>query len=612
MISVSSDRRFQRPRITNTESVLGNISLTYTTFANEEDVIRTNPIQRDCNLMSPQKQRLYLAGLLMSTEYSGKPPVYNENLKDFRTLENDIQDITSDYIKGFLSFDKETFDPSKDDSKEELKKCQVSLEAFVSYFDTGILRYDEQTVDLIHTLYGPFDRELLNLTGLSVADFVMFYEFVKKKILSRYKDANAAIDRVNSIIEEYDKSSSDKERQAVYRKLHSYALDHPDEVNGIRNGMTGFNKISKDEISGEFGREKGELLIKLFSLKREERPFQFYNQRNPFVERPLCWLDEEKLFLVSPTLLLSSVFSYISNVIENENNSFYPKYVEKKAGIVEAEFLNCFHEIFGETANYYSSVCEIPGSFEHDILVEYGNTIIIAEVKASKVHEPFFNPEKAYTRLERHFFSKNGIGYAYNQAINLKKALEATDSITLYEKMKNPFVIEGLNTKEIIPVVLTLNQFGAIAINTSLLLTPDENQPYPWVCNLHDFQNLIEIMKYLHKNVNDFLSYIRWRCKMHEKTIAGDELDIAEFFFTGSKYSNEKDYIIIDNNTENCLIDKIYFEKHGLKMPNASQAYISERIVSSPPIIKQKKIYPNDPCPCGSGKKYKKCHGKGF
>lgn len=23
------------------------------------------------------------------------------------------------------------------------------------------------------------------------------------------------------------------------------------------------------------------------------------------------------------------------------------------------------------------------------------------------------------------------------------------------------------------------------------------------------------------------------------------------------------------------------------------------------------KVYPNDPCPCGSGKKYKKCCGKG-
>lgn len=26
-------------------------------------------------------------------------------------------------------------------------------------------------------------------------------------------------------------------------------------------------------------------------------------------------------------------------------------------------------------------------------------------------------------------------------------------------------------------------------------------------------------------------------------------------------------------------------------------------------IIKEQKVYPNDPCPCGSGKKFKKCHG---
>ena len=25
---------------------------------------------------------------------------------------------------------------------------------------------------------------------------------------------------------------------------------------------------------------------------------------------------------------------------------------------------------------------------------------------------------------------------------------------------------------------------------------------------------------------------------------------------------------------------------------------------------KKRKIYPNDPCPCGSGKKYKQCHGR--
>ena len=27
-------------------------------------------------------------------------------------------------------------------------------------------------------------------------------------------------------------------------------------------------------------------------------------------------------------------------------------------------------------------------------------------------------------------------------------------------------------------------------------------------------------------------------------------------------------------------------------------------------MAESRKIYPNDPCPCGSGKKYKKCHGR--
>ena len=36
-----------------------------------------------------------------------------------------------------------------------------------------------------------------------------------------------------------------------------------------------------------------------------------------------------------------------------------------------------------------------------------------------------------------------------------------------------------------------------------------------------------------------------------------------------------------------------------------------DRLFKQTPVVKaEKKIYPNDPCPCGSGKKYKKCCGK--
>lgn len=37
--------------------------------------------------------------------------------------------------------------------------------------------------------------------------------------------------------------------------------------------------------------------------------------------------------------------------------------------------------------------------------------------------------------------------------------------------------------------------------------------------------------------------------------------------------------------------------------------YSMPRGVNGPLETKMKKIYPNDPCPCGSGKKYKKCCG---
>ena len=35
-----------------------------------------------------------------------------------------------------------------------------------------------------------------------------------------------------------------------------------------------------------------------------------------------------------------------------------------------------------------------------------------------------------------------------------------------------------------------------------------------------------------------------------------------------------------------------------------------ETAVRTPKKREEKKIYPNDPCPCGSGKKYKQCCGR--
>ena len=45
-----------------------------------------------------------------------------------------------------------------------------------------------------------------------------------------------------------------------------------------------------------------------------------------------------------------------------------------------------------------------------------------------------------------------------------------------------------------------------------------------------------------------------------------------------------------------------------IRNPSYEELYKEEK--ASHTIRKENKVYPNDPCPCGSGKKYKKCHGR--
>ena len=591
----------------DTEELLGIISLHFTTFANANGEIQENlPFQFTSELMSPQKQYFYLAGLLMSTQYKGNGKENNELLL---SLEKDIQEITQDYIKGFIG-DKELF---KEEKKEKFKQNLVSMDAFVSYFDTGVLRYNEQTEELIKTLYSPFDDELVAICGLKTSDYIDFFNFVTEKMTdakNRMQDVFNELQRFLASFNQYETNPQKIEKE--YQRLLNFGRDNPETFFKLQEGFTGNNKFKKQDVIDRYGKQKGEKLLELFALERKERDFKYYNGNNPFISHPLCWLNQDTLYSVSPQILLNAIFDCITDFLENPKNKFSKKYWKTKADIVEQEFLKCFKSVFHEDARYHMAVCEKPGTQEHDILIEFKNYILIAEVKASKVREPFFNPEKAYIRIKDHFFSESGIGYAYNQACILKKKIETETDIVLYEDMRKPFELHDIQSKNIIPIVLTLNQFGGIAINTSLLLTPEEGQSYPWVCNLHDFQNLIEILNYLKKTEDDFVEYVEWRSIKHKDIIASDELDIVEQYFTIPKMKKEAGTVFIANNVKRSLIDKIYFEKLGLAFPDVNSEHEENNEVST--VFKsRKKVYPNDLCPCGSGKKFKKCHkGKGI
>jgi preprotein translocase subunit SecA len=48
-------------------------------------------------------------------------------------------------------------------------------------------------------------------------------------------------------------------------------------------------------------------------------------------------------------------------------------------------------------------------------------------------------------------------------------------------------------------------------------------------------------------------------------------------------------------------------EDHAFETYRDPSAFSAKGTASKAPIVKAAKIGPNDPCTCGSGKKYKKC-----
>lgn len=580
-----------------TRDLLGMIGIHFMTFANDgHDVAFESDIFNKTNLMSPQKQYLYLAGLLMSTDDLSNGAIH-DTFSDFQNIENDIQEITSQYALGFIQLDDDTIK----NHPEDIKKNFVSAEAFTSYFDMGILRYEEQTENLIRSLYSPFDAELEKLTSLRVDDYIDFYHFIYTAFSDSMDKPKRAMEDIFSFLETLNPNAANIDDG--YQRMLDFASGSVRD--DMQDTIDGMNTVCTSDIISHFGEEKGNALIKAFSLDRKERDFGYYNGDNPFVRRPLCWLDEKTLYIVHPQFILNAVFDYITDTLEAPKNSFADKYKKVKADTVETLFLNCLKSTLKDNAKYHTSVCEEKGTKEHDILIEIGDYIIIAEVKASKVREPFFNPTKAYTRVHDHFHSDSGIGGAYKQAIILKKFLEEKESVTIFENKTQPFIISDIPKKTILPIVLTLNQFGGLAVNTSLLLEKEDSQPYPWVCNLHDFENIIEINRYLNKTPSDFIDYLVWRIKHHPHIFSSDELDVFEGYYLDNSIRNKdvnSDIIIPPNGPS--LIDKIYFEKHGIP-------YTHPNLDKKP--IKRKKYGVNEPCPCGSGKKFKKCcRGKGI
>ena len=161
-----------------------------------------------------------------------------------------------------------------------------------------------------------------------------------------------------------------------------------------------------------------------------------------------------------------------------------------------------------------------------------------------------------------------------NKQLFLINSLKIKQDAVLYENKNKKFTIQDVATKRILRIVLTLNQFGGLAVNTSLILEKEESQPYPWVCNWHDLENIIEILKYLNKEPEDFIDYIIWRIESHPNVLSSDELNVIEGYFMNSQWRKQNGAIFFPANGPILSIRFIL-----KKMPYHVSILLQQRIV---------------------------------
>ena len=317
----------------DTRELLGMIGTKFITFSNTiQDIAEQSDIFNKTNLMSPQKQYIYLAGLLMSTaDNSNDTTNYSE---DFLVeLEKLIQDITFEYIENFMKIDE--YINLKDN--ENIKRNLVSMEAFTSYFDTGILRYPEQTITLIRKLYSPFDKELNEINGLSTEDYIAFYQLIEDVYSDAMGASKQAVTGLQKFLNSLNPHAKDIEKE--FERLMEYAQGASRD--GFQEAIEGLNTVRATRVYEVFGNEKGTTLLDIFGLYRKQREFSFYNEKNPFAESPLCWIGGgESLFIIHPHFLLNAIFEYITKILENPSNKFAEKYKKRKMASCDCSYID--------------------------------------------------------------------------------------------------------------------------------------------------------------------------------------------------------------------------------------------------------------------------------
>lgn len=344
---------------------------------------------------SKLKDFLYLISLNVFSEERGnkKLEFSNREIEIFANILNDI--------KGY---------DNPVNINEHTPKSVIHEMAIRNHFDNGVLSYVEQDLEKIRRIFTPFENEIVNEFGLDInfligicKEIELISKIRAKKQMS-FKHSKEFID-FNEKVQVKKMNFSDAFALLPENTQEDfYSFSFKNYAHLIFKAEDLYQRLDKQKV---------DIFLSLFSCTPVPNTnIRYYTAENPFESTPLLKFSDGIYLSLYGKQIPISIYKFLyANLIESPRyNSKLRKHREKS---LEYKVVELFKYLFPiKDALFYENYYVI-NNFEQDLLIIYKGTAIIVEIKASKLREPFRDPNKAYLRLKEDF--KNAVQYGFDQ-----------------------------------------------------------------------------------------------------------------------------------------------------------------------------------------------------
>jgi len=479
-------------------------------------------------LTSPQRQLMYIAGLNISAKEDKENIIHHMSDDDLNHIKKLLNEIESGYSQFFY--------PKKEEeiSEEWLMKREIAMPTFLSYFNQGLLNYEEQIIERIEKYFTPFDTEIYEHYNLHITDFIDIYNFLDK-IPNNFLNDNINQKEGQQSWEEFAEEMIGK--GIMPQDWNKYMPKHFKEMFNFVYDKGKMYRYSKDELADKFGEEKTNAFLNIFTCNRNETEFLYYTEQNPILFKPIFNIDNNNFQIIELHHLIQAIYNELHKFCAG--SSFNEKFYAHRGKKLEEKIEEIFKRFFKNDLFVYKGFYTQEGN-EQDLLFITKGLALIVEAKASKRDEPRREPEKAYPLILSNF--DEVIQKGYDQTYRVKSKFIDNEILEIYKDQKlskNIFNLRTKNYHHSFSIIVTLERFGKIQTDLSDLLEIYEDDEFPWSICIDDLEVFLLQMEKLGKKKSDLINFLSLREKLHGRLITADELEVCGAFINGKiNYKN--------------------------------------------------------------------------